>query len=180
MTALQSPLATIIQNIYIEKSENYLNNKNYDVTTFVKDQATGELHVKIQILYNQLASFLTNLSTQNVQTSTSILSEDKKHLFPKTPGKIADIIKNKPKLQSFASEIMTFLRKYHLGEAKMIGQRAALVRLYFPVESLGQKRRNTFCVTQHFIPNTHALLLLLPSPFPYFIFPKQMWRKCLN
>ena len=98
MTVLQSPLATIIQNIYIEKSENYLNNKNYDVTTFVKDRATGELHVKIQILYNQLASFLTNLSTQNVQTSTSILSEDKKRLFPKTPGKIADIIKNKPKL----------------------------------------------------------------------------------
>ena len=100
MTALQSPLATIIQNIYIEKSENYLNNKNYDVTTFVKDRATGELHVKIQILYNQLASFLTNLSTQNVQTSTSILSEDKKRLFPKTPGKIADISKNKPKPMS--------------------------------------------------------------------------------
>ena len=100
MTALQSPLATIIQNIYIEKSENYLNNKNYDVTTFVKDRATGELHMKIQILFNQLASFLTNLSTQNVQTSTSILSEDKKRLFPKTPGKIADIIKNKQKLMS--------------------------------------------------------------------------------
>ena len=96
------------------------------------------------------------------------------------PGKIAEIIKNKPKLQSFASEIMTFLRKYHLGGAKMIGQRAALVRLYFPVESLGQKRRNTFCVTQHFITNTHALHFLLPSPFPYFIFPKQMWKKCLN
>ena len=100
MTALQSPLATIIHNIYTENSENYLNSKNYDVTTFVKDRATGELHVKIQILYNQLASFLTNLSTQNVQTSTSILSEDKKRLFPKTPGKIADIIKNKPKLMS--------------------------------------------------------------------------------
>ena len=97
------------------------------------------------------------------------------------PGKIAEIIKNKPKLQSFASEIMTFLRKYHLGGAKMIGQRAALVRLYFPVESLGQKRRNTFCVTQHFITNTHALHFLLPSPFPYFIFPKQMPKlRCIR
>ena len=114
------------------------------------------------------------------KTPTSILSEDKKRLFSKIPGKIADIIKNKPKLQSFASEIMTFLRNYHLGGAKMIGQRAALVRLYFPVESLGQKQRNTFCVTRRFIPNTHALLLLLLSPFPYFIFPKQMWKKCLN
>ena len=87
MTALQSPLATIIQNIYIEKSENYLNNKNYDVTTFVKDRATGELHMKIQIPYNQLARFLTNLSTQNVQTSTSILLEDKKRFFPRLQEK---------------------------------------------------------------------------------------------
>ena len=94
-------LANSIHNIYTEKSENYLNRKNYGVTTFVKDWATGELHVKIQIPYNQLASFLTNLSTQNVQTSTSILSEDKKkRLFPKTPGKIADIIKKKPELMS--------------------------------------------------------------------------------
>ena len=100
MTALQSPVATIIHNIYTEKRENYLNSKNYDVTIFVKDQGTGDLLVKIQIPYNQLASFLTILSTQNVQTSTSILSEDKKRLFPKTPEKIADIIKNKPKLIS--------------------------------------------------------------------------------
>ena len=76
MTALQSPLATIIHNVYTEKSKIYLNNKKYDVTIFVKDQATGELQVKSQIPYNQLASFLTKLSTQNVQASTSILSED--------------------------------------------------------------------------------------------------------
>ena len=87
MTAMQSPVATIIHNIYTEKRENYLNSKNYDVTTFVKDWATGELQVKIQIPYNQLASFLTKLSTQNIQTSTSILSEDKKRLFSKIPGK---------------------------------------------------------------------------------------------
>ena len=74
MTALQSPLATIIQNIYIEKSENYLNNKNYDVTTFVKDQATGELHVKIQILYNQLASFLTILDSLDCSDVTKLRS----------------------------------------------------------------------------------------------------------
>ena len=89
--------------------------------TFVKDRATGELEVKSQIPYNQLASFLTKLATQNVQTSTSVLSEDKKSLFPKTPGKIMGIIKRKQKLKSFASEIMTFWRKYHLGGAKMGG-----------------------------------------------------------
>ena len=93
-------MATIIHNIYTEKIENYLNSKKYDVTTFVKDRATGELHMKIQIPYNQLARFLTNLSTQNVQTFTSILSEDKRLLFPKTQGKIVNIIKNKPKLMS--------------------------------------------------------------------------------
>ena len=49
MTALQSPVATIIHNIYTEKRENYLNSKNYDVTTFVKDQGSGDLLVQIQI-----------------------------------------------------------------------------------------------------------------------------------
>ena len=63
MTALQFPLATIINNIYTEKRENYLNSKNYDVTTFVKDQGTGDLLVKIQIPNNQLARFLTKLLT---------------------------------------------------------------------------------------------------------------------
>ena len=67
MTTLQSPVATIIHNIYTEKRENYLNSKNYDVTTFVKDRGTGELQVKIHIPYNQLSSFLTKLLTQNVQ-----------------------------------------------------------------------------------------------------------------
>ena len=76
MTALQSSLAIIIHKVYTEKSKNYLNNKKYDVTTFVKDWSNGELQVKSQIPYNQLASFLTKLSTQNIQTSASILSED--------------------------------------------------------------------------------------------------------
>ena len=60
-------MATIIPNIYTEKRKNYLNSKNYDVTTFVKDRGTGELQVKIHIPYNQLSSFLTKLLTQNVQ-----------------------------------------------------------------------------------------------------------------
>ena len=76
MTALKSSLDIIIHNHYTERSKHYLNNKKYDVTTFVKDRATGKLQVKSQIPYNQLACFLTKLSTQNVQTSTSILSED--------------------------------------------------------------------------------------------------------
>ena len=76
MTALQSSLVIIIHNVYTEKRKNYLNNKKYDVTTFVKNRATGKLQVKSQIPYNQLASFLTKLSTQNVQTFNSILAED--------------------------------------------------------------------------------------------------------
>ena len=76
MTALQSPLTIIIHNVYTQKSENHLNNKKYDVATFMKDQASRELQVKSQIPYNQLAKLLTKLSTQNVQTSTSILLED--------------------------------------------------------------------------------------------------------
>ena len=53
MAALQASVATVIKNIYTEKSEKYLNSKNFDVTTIVKDQATGELEVKSQIPYNQ-------------------------------------------------------------------------------------------------------------------------------
>ena len=53
MAALQAPVATIIENIYTEKSEKYLNSKNFDVTTIVKDQATGEFEVQSQIPYNQ-------------------------------------------------------------------------------------------------------------------------------
>ena len=91
------------------------------MTTIVKDRATGELEVKSQISYNQLASFLAKLNTQIVRNSTSVLSEDKKSVFPKTQGKITYIITTKPKLQSFASKIMAFWRKYHLGGAKMGG-----------------------------------------------------------
>ena len=42
-------------------------------------------------------------------------------MFPKTQGKITYIITTKPKLQSFASKIMAFWRKYHLGGPKMGG-----------------------------------------------------------
>ena len=53
MAALQAPVATVIENIYTEKSKKYVNSKNFDLTTIVKDQATGELEVKSQIPYNQ-------------------------------------------------------------------------------------------------------------------------------
>ena len=53
MGALQAPVATVIANIYTEKSEKYINSKNFNLTTIVKDQATGELEVKSQIPYNQ-------------------------------------------------------------------------------------------------------------------------------
>ena len=49
MGALQASGATVIENIYTEKSEKYLNSKNFDVTTIVKDRATGELEVNSQI-----------------------------------------------------------------------------------------------------------------------------------
>ena len=51
MTALKSSLVITIHNVYTEKSKNYLNNKKYDVTTFVKDRATGELQAKSQTLW---------------------------------------------------------------------------------------------------------------------------------
>ena len=91
------------------------------MTTIVKDRATGELEVKNQISYKKLASFLAKLNTQIVRNSTSVLSEDKKSVFPKTQGKITYIITTKPKLQSFASKIMAFWRKCPLGGAKMGG-----------------------------------------------------------
>ena len=53
MAALQAPVATVIENIYTGKIEKYLNSMNFDVTTIVKDQATGELEVKSQISYSQ-------------------------------------------------------------------------------------------------------------------------------
>ena len=72
------------------------------MTTIVKDRETGELEVKSQISYNQLASFLVKLNTQIAGNSTSVLSEDKKSVFPKTQGKITYMITTNPKLQSFA------------------------------------------------------------------------------
>ena len=48
MAALQALGATVIENIYTEKRETYLNIKNVDVTTIVKDQATWELEGKIK------------------------------------------------------------------------------------------------------------------------------------
>ena len=92
MGALQAPGATVIENIYTEKSEKYLNSKNFDVTTIVKDRATRELKVKSQIPYNQLVNFLAKLTTHIVRDSTSVFSEDKKSMCPKTPGQITDII----------------------------------------------------------------------------------------
>ena len=53
MAALQVTVATVIENIYTEKSKTYLNSKNFDVTTIVKNRGTGELEVKSQIPYNQ-------------------------------------------------------------------------------------------------------------------------------
>ena len=53
MAALQVTVATVIENIYTEKSKKYLNSKNFDVTTIVKEQANGELEVESQIPYNQ-------------------------------------------------------------------------------------------------------------------------------
>ena len=35
MAALQAPGATVIEKMYTEKSEKYLNSKNFDVTTIV-------------------------------------------------------------------------------------------------------------------------------------------------
>ena len=99
----------------------YLNSKNLDVTTNVKDRTNGELDVKSQISYNQLATFLAKPNTQIARNSTSVLFEDNKSGFPKTQGKITYIITIKPKLQSFASKYMAFWRKYQLGGAKMRG-----------------------------------------------------------
>ena len=62
MAALQAPVATVIENIYTEKSKKYLNSKNFDVTNIVKDGGTGELEVKSQISCNQLASFFAKLN----------------------------------------------------------------------------------------------------------------------
>ena len=120
MAALLATGATVLNNIYTENSEKYLNCKNYDVTTIAKDRATGELFVKSQIPHCQLASYFSKPLSQN-RNSTSVLAEDKKHVFPKTPGNIQDIVKNKAKVQSFASEVMTFWRKNHLGGSKMGG-----------------------------------------------------------
>ena len=41
MVVLQTPVATVIENIYTKKRD-----ISFDVTTIVKDQATGELEVK--------------------------------------------------------------------------------------------------------------------------------------
>ena len=49
MAALQAPGSAVIENIYTEKKERYLNSNNFDVTTIVKDRVTGELEVKSQI-----------------------------------------------------------------------------------------------------------------------------------
>ena len=53
MSALQAPVATVIENIYTLKSKKYLNHKNFVITTIGKDRATGELKIKSQIPYNQ-------------------------------------------------------------------------------------------------------------------------------
>ena len=53
MAALQAPVATVIENIYIEKSTTYLNRKTFAVVTILKDQVIGELDVKSKIPYNQ-------------------------------------------------------------------------------------------------------------------------------
>ena len=52
MAALPAAMASVIEKCSL-KSEKYLNSKSFYVTTFVKDQETGELEVKIQIPYNQ-------------------------------------------------------------------------------------------------------------------------------
>ena len=52
MAALQAPVATVIANIYTEKIKTYLNSKNFDVTTIVKDQVTGEVELESQTPYN--------------------------------------------------------------------------------------------------------------------------------
>ena len=48
MAALQVTLAKVFENIYTEKSKTYLNSKNFDVTTIVKDQRTEEFEVKFK------------------------------------------------------------------------------------------------------------------------------------
>ena len=56
----------------------YLNSKNLDVTTNVKDRTNWELDVKSQISYYQLATFLAKPNTQIARNSTSVLFEDNK------------------------------------------------------------------------------------------------------
>ena len=52
MAALQAPVATVIENIYTKKTRYiFRNSKDFNVTTIVKDQAAGELEMKIQIPY---------------------------------------------------------------------------------------------------------------------------------
>ena len=75
-----SAVATVLTNIYAEKSNKYFNSKNYDVTAIAMDQATGEMAVKSP--YNQLASFFTNLATQKGKNSTMVLAEDKTSFVP--------------------------------------------------------------------------------------------------
>ena len=38
MAALQAAVATVIENIYTEKNDKYLNTKNFDVATIVKQR----------------------------------------------------------------------------------------------------------------------------------------------
>ena len=102
MAALPATGATVLNNIYTEKSEKYLNCKNYDVTTIAKDRATGELIVKSQIPHCQLASYFSKSSSQDARNSTSVLAEDKKHLFPKMPRKIQDITSSQTPRLSFS------------------------------------------------------------------------------
>ena len=62
--------------------------------------AFGELFfVESQIPHCQLASYFSKPLSQN-KNSTSVLAEDKKHVFPKTQGNIQDIVNNNAKVQS--------------------------------------------------------------------------------
>ena len=64
--------------------------------------------MKSQIPHCQLASYFSKPLSQN-RNSTSVLAEDKKHVFPKTKGNIQDIVKNKAKKQSINEN----LREYY-------------------------------------------------------------------
>ena len=78
-----------------------------------------------------------------------------------------------PKVMKFsvATETIRVDHGFCFTKAWMIGHNAALVLLNLPSLSLGHNQSTHLPVSLSTIPNTHAFLLTLPSPLPYFSFP---------